>query len=479
MERIRAQHGPMSFVGNLNGTPDYDNVEDVQSDVKSLMGRMKTLTDFIHNQNELAASLGVPEQNNDLQEEQIQLQKKLVELKNRKQQMTNLVNELQTLNIQADSAFQTRRSQTPTRNVPIEYERIVPIELLQNTARINGQMPNIAQSTPQQQQQRYVSPLVRNANDGSLSQPDSLQLQNDNDDQTIENDDDEEDDDAVAAAAVAEEANDASLNDKIAELNAMKNQLKRLQEMMETVKMIEIKTDDCPPSEIGYEAKPNNANGHDTNSVTENASVNNENPPRDDEEQQMVDRVRALHSMTNDLRQQAVLLAGERDRLKDIKNEMTRRRDFENSEKNVVQKPTQPQHVCDENKFDASDARRYNKKAEPVSDRSFYDNENWQQNLNGSIASSLQSGRYADGRQSDGLSSKPPNQGAAGQCKESTDSNGGRDALNMSIEAASLHSGSSRGFSVPPPMRNIGNREAGEYNILDIFIKSNVLTIGK
>lgn len=141
MEQIRAQHGPMSFAGNSNGLPDYENVEDVQSDVSALMNRMKTLTDFIHNQNDLATSLG--EDKSEILEEQLQLQRKLAELKNKKQQMANLVNELQSLNTEADTSFHNRTEQTPTRNVPIEYERIVPIELLQNAARINGQLPQV------------------------------------------------------------------------------------------------------------------------------------------------------------------------------------------------------------------------------------------------------------------------------------------------------------------------------------------------
>lgn len=46
------------------------------------------------------------------------------------------------------------------------------------------------------------------------------------------------------------------------------------------------------------------------------------------------------------------------------------------------------------------------------------------------------------------------------QGKDSTDS--GAAELNMSVEAASTQSCSSRGFSVPPAMRNIGARD-GEF----------------
>lgn len=95
MENIRDQQQAMSFANNENGMPDYDNPEDIQNDVESMLNRMKILTDFIQNQNELASFFG---EKGEMVEEQMQLQQKLTELKNRKQQMSNLVNELQTMN---------------------------------------------------------------------------------------------------------------------------------------------------------------------------------------------------------------------------------------------------------------------------------------------------------------------------------------------------------------------------------------------
>lgn len=55
------------------------------------------------------------------------------------------------------------------------------------------------------------------------------------------------------------------------------------------------------------------------------------------------------------------------------------------------------------------------------------------------------------------------------QGKDSTDS--GAAELNMSVEAASTQSCSSRGFSVPPPMRNIGTRD-GKFIVL-LYVNIN------
>ena len=95
MEQIRNQSAPMSFAGQQQ-PPDYNNVEDVQNDVSTLMNRMKSLTEFIQNQNDLATMLG--DDKGEILEEQLLLQRKLNELKNKKQQMVNLVSELQTMN---------------------------------------------------------------------------------------------------------------------------------------------------------------------------------------------------------------------------------------------------------------------------------------------------------------------------------------------------------------------------------------------
>lgn len=416
MEHLRIQQGPM-----IN-PPEYNNVEDVQQDVSGLMNRMKALSDFINSQNDLADSLG--NDRPELLEEHTQLQKKLVELKNRKEQMANLVNELQSLNSQADNSFGDPTGDRPSsRNPSAEHERRPsPIDILQNPSRYSAQAG--------------TSSAVKTTNDILAALP------ADADDEDIED---------AAAEAVA----DSILHDKIAEINSMKNQLKRLQDMMETVKLIEIK------------------NG-EYNADEDKEANNTEQPQRDDEEREMAERVSALHSMTNDLRQQAVSLAAERDRLKDIKNEMARRREYDSSEKNIKQQQQQQNdvHLKEqdieveyENKkkeyramvdnLNSSENQREKKSGSEPIDSLFYPG-NWNRNKNPSTTSSLR----GEGRQSDTLSKKTT-LSSCNPGKDSADS-GAADVLNMSLEAGSLQSGSSRGFSVPPPMRNINARECGE-----------------
>ncbi|XP_031627624.1 putative uncharacterized protein DDB_G0277255 isoform X2 [Contarinia nasturtii] len=420
MEQLRNNQQPMTFPNNQNAVPDYDNVEDVTQDVTSLMSRMKTLTDFIHSQNDLANSLGL-DQKSDLIEEQTQLQKKLVDLKNKKQQMANLVSELHAMNIQAENNFDDMNRSTtvtpPPRNVNDESFDTVQVPGCEFDH--NGKIVLVDQPT--------------RSNDA----------------------DDEDDDDEVAAAA------GSVLQDKIAEINAMKDQLKRLQNMMHTVKLIEIKNGDFQPDDevtIQSQDEPNNIQSND-------------DPQRDEEEEQeMAERVRVLHNMTNDLREQAVTLAAERDRLKDIKNEMARRREFDGSEKNLKQQQThqinpqpstsagQKEQILDSNflqkkndveKSIPNEIQRINKEPLQSADGLLYSPNNWSNRQNASTPS----------LRSDNLSHKPNPNICNNQGKDSADS-GAVDMLNMSIEAGSLQSCSSRGYSVPPPMRTISARDA-------------------
>lgn len=175
----------------------------------------------------------------------------------------------------------------------------------------------------------------------------------------------------------------------------------------------------------------------------------------------------------------AVTLAAERDRLKDIKNEMARRRDFDGSEKNVKQQQTQQIHpqpmqipqpstsvvqkeqILDTNfmqkkndveKPMSNDSQRMNKETVQPVDAQLYSPNNWSNCQNASSTPSLRSS-HGGCTQSENPLNKV-NLVNCTQGKDSTDS-GAADMLNMSIEAASLQSCSSRGYSVPPPMRNI------------------------
>lgn len=268
MDQLRGQQPPMSFANNQNGVPDYDNVEDVAQDVTSLMTRMKTLTDFIHNQNDLASSLGI-EDKTELMEEQAQLQKKLMDLKNKKQQMANLVNELHAMNVDAENNFDdsNRSTVTPPRNTNDETFDRIPMERLEQNKISAGDQP---------------------------THPNALL-----------NDEEVEEDEEIAEAA------GSLLQDKIAQINAMKDQLKRLQDMMHTVKLIEIKNGDYQPDD-------------EFNEKTQEEHIeSNDDPQRDEEEQVMAERVRVLHSMTNDLREQAGEVADIFSQLFQILNKMT------------------------------------------------------------------------------------------------------------------------------------------------------------
>lgn len=523
MEQIRDQHGPMTFAGNVNALPDYENAEDVQHDVETLMSRMKTLNDFIRNQNELASLLGADKC--DVLEEQIQLQQKLAELKNKKQQMADLVNELQQMSSGAANEatgsaepqkqqhqHQSARCQPEAvRNVPVDYERIVPIEMVQNQRIISA--PRY--STPLQNNHRPTEPPKQRGETTEhpivvqRQSPQQRQANNDEDDDEPNEDEDED----VAGA----DSQDSGISEKIAEINAMKSQLKRLQDMMATVKLIELKNGDGDPdssrssrSQSHFEPSPqsttlisaaatdsaeqyNSTNGRQPSLPK---SLNNSNavePTQCDEEVQMDERVRALHSMTQDLRLQAISLAAERDRLKDIKNEMFRRREVEADKNSKSKRETnvsspvagtaavcsaKEQHDQDVLKsayaakkmeFDKLveklDNDRENRRArelsqtdtlknEEVSDVMLSPESNWRQPPeNISAASSVRSGQGRHSMPSSSNKQNPTNGPIKG--KDSTDS-GAADVLGMSVDAGSMRSGSSRGFSVPPPMRNIG-----------------------
>lgn len=371
------------------------------------------------------------------------------------------------------------RDQTPVRNVPIEYERIVPIELVQHNRHSHIPVSSARYSTPPQNNKTNQS------NDGKPTiQAINVDVNNDADD---DNDDDDEIEELAAAAG-----ENSILSDKIAEINAMKSQLKRLKDMMHTVKLIEMKNGDADGfdnsarssrSQSHFETQPENHSSNAGKSQGHGKPVNNvqaEEPQRDDDESSMDERVRALQSMTQDLKKQAVSLAVERDRLKDIKNEMYRRREAETiNNKNMKQKhdpsraPEQDLLKSDyelkkkefENlvvKLDTMDEMTGNAHETGKKDHGehsgFYTG-NWRPGQNVSSASSLRSTHERE-RQSVPPSLKqnlPPSNVQQG--KDSTDS-GAADVLGMSVDAGSLQSGSSRGFSVPPPLRTISSRDA-------------------
>lgn len=134
--------------------------------------------------------------------------------------------------------------------------------------------------------------------------------------------------------------NDDVLNSKLFEINALKEKLNRLQDMMKTVTNIEKHNGDPKPSTVSEalrrqqyqaiaQAVENNQaalNGNDSASCAEDSEVD---ASADDEE--LENRVKSMHALTQDLRFQSQTLAAERDRLKDIKNELSRQNELKDN----------------------------------------------------------------------------------------------------------------------------------------------------
>lgn len=68
LEKVRNNENESKRLTNGN-VPNYENVEQVQDDVASLMSRMKAMTNFIQNQSDLSALLG--EDGEDILAEQV------------------------------------------------------------------------------------------------------------------------------------------------------------------------------------------------------------------------------------------------------------------------------------------------------------------------------------------------------------------------------------------------------------------------
>lgn len=307
MEKLRQQANTLSFPSSsqrlsndIDGAPEYQSVEQIHTDMSSLVGRMKTLTAFIQNQNELSSLLG--DDGPEILAEQEALQRKLEDLRNQRDEMRNLVTELQDINRSAEETAKEARqrqfeqekdvvepepkspksqqtaksvkSNTMERVIPVEYTRVVPIELLESTNRHSN---NIIQS---------------------------------------ESELDPEEDEGPMAAAL--------LQQREADIDAMKSQLKRLKEMMETVNMIETHTMHDPKI-LGRTPPREETSGFDHERVPLVATSNLSNNDSGNEEY-ISRKVRMLNEVTTDLRAQAENLQAERTRIEALKAEIERRR---------------------------------------------------------------------------------------------------------------------------------------------------------
>lgn len=418
--------------------PDYVSEADVANDMRVLMSRMKNLSEFVRNQNDWATSLGIDDNDKSkLMEEQLQLQKKLLELKSKKHQMASLVNELQVMNAQAENNFDGDASATATAIPATSHHDIDTNGVYEHNHHHHQHQHPHQQHDSIQSAANYLnlsSEAAKCPNESSVEVNDNMSDDDEDDDNNNNHNDDDDDNNGEEEAIGGNR--ESVLHGKIAEINAMKEQLKRLQDMMHTVKLIDIKNGDCVDPYADAVSDVVNAHTFNESNATakplNDASVTDD-PQRDEvEEREMVERVRALHNMTNDLRQQAVSLAAERDRLKTIKNEMSRRRETVG-------------HAAEEKNFKQQQMRLV--AAPPVLSSSLSQLKMSKENLTNDNNAHIKNEQLA-------VDPQLLFAAAAAATRNS------RERRQMdAADVLSLKSESSRGFSVPPPMRNIKGRD--------------------
>ncbi|XP_017957944.1 putative uncharacterized protein DDB_G0271606 [Drosophila navojoa] len=260
MEQLRQHSAHLAHNGN-GDAPNYESVQQVQDDMASLVGRMKNLTAFIHNQNELSSVLG--DDGPEILAEQQALQEKLESLRAQREDMRELVNELTSINRKAKERVQAVRAASQETSTPRE------------------ETPPKQQQQQQQQQAKptneRIVPVEYQRNVPILRQ------------------------EAVNAAQRAQHAQNM-IDQKTADIEALKAQMNRLKSMLNTVNQIEAGT-----SDIGE--------------TLERRSVERpEERPRD-----ISQRVQALDGVSSELRAEAATLQQERDRISALKAEIERR----------------------------------------------------------------------------------------------------------------------------------------------------------
>ncbi|KAH8314864.1 hypothetical protein KR074_005381 [Drosophila pseudoananassae] len=263
MEQLRQQASHLPHNRGGGDAPNYESVQQVQDDMASLVGRMKNLTAFIHNQNELSSVLG--DDGPEILAEQQALQQKLESLRSQREDMRNLVDELNSINrvaretrsnINAGSATppqkpaieQAQASESSSAPPPAK-ERVVPVEYQRKVPILRQEAANAAQR--------------------------ALQAQ-------------------------------AMINQKTADIDALKSQMAKLKSMLNTVTQI----DEGTPS-VGASLERRSE---------ERASVERALPA------EIAQRVFALNDVTSELRAEAVSLQKERDRILALKAEIERRK---------------------------------------------------------------------------------------------------------------------------------------------------------
>lgn len=366
MDKVRNQ----AKVNGVSTTtpPIYESVEEVHNDMVNLVDRMKNLSTFIHGQHELSTMIG-----GDGDEEEMREQEKLLDklnaLRSHRDEMKSLITELNSVK---KAVAETSPVSDVIPTTVAEYERVVPIELVGP-----GKQPE--------------KPVV-----------DSEQISKAEDDIAATND---------------------LIKQKMTDINSMKNQLKGLKDMMETIKLIEMKTEGSV-KDIGLEDKKEEVEPTLRRSESTETVVSAE--ASGGEEQLITNKVRLLTDVTNELKQQSMTLSNERERIKGLKEEISRRKN-EHESQVKINKDTEllrAEYEARKNEFEIL-VRRLNSQ----------DDE-----------------EIATLRNDSDVEIEAPNPNT---CKESTDS-GAADVNNhtsASLDAtASFKSGSSRSYSMPPAM---------------------------
>lgn len=333
LQHLKSQQSQNGFTQNGN-VPNYETEEQVQDDVASLMNRMKSLGNFIQNQNDLSNLFDGD--SDEAATEQVMLQRKLQELSSKKNQMDNLVSQLQNLNVQTSNRFE-ERERTPTRNGHFDHEttptRIVPIENLnshsgnryqdrgatptrivpiENINSHSGHRSYDREATPTRnvpiEYQRIVPIEILN-NAANRSNGNSIETENY---ESMESEQSKQEKEQAATAEI--------LTEKMSEINAMKDQLKRLKDMMETVKLIEMKSGENegnpefnsrnnspdrfnpvqPESEVNFSS--NCSNKSSNNQASSIRNVFNETPAQEEDAENVEQRLQALQAISQDLR---------------------------------------------------------------------------------------------------------------------------------------------------------------------------------
>ncbi|BFF96898.1 uncharacterized protein DMAD_05431 [Drosophila madeirensis] len=261
MEQLRQHASHMPHSSNGGEGPSYESVQQVQDDMASLVGRMKNLTAFIHNQNELSSVLG--DDGPEILAEQQALQDKLESLRSQREDMRNLVDQLNSINQTAketNRAVREAKEDTPPPANPApapvpapapapvsSTDRVVPVEYQRNVPILRQEAANAAQR-------------------------------------------------ALHAQTM--------ITQKTADIDALKAQMARLKGMLNTVSQIE----DSTPS-VG--------------AILERESVSIERQLLPDD---ISHRVHTLNDVTSELRAEAASLQKERDRILALKAEIERRK---------------------------------------------------------------------------------------------------------------------------------------------------------